>query len=794
MKFYIASILFLLSIFVSAQKPNDDANLKKFHPEYLAELIEKQINDFRVENNVHPLKKDPILFLAALDQSDYNLKSGRVSHAQTLKKKATPFDRVIFYEGMHGYVAENCQQVVIGSKVKVPGSKKGMVIKSYQHVANYIVQEWMKAKGGKEILLDITSFRISTAFAIDPKKKMIYATQLYGSEPFILPLGVKPQKDDFKIEPYNKSKCTNLESKFGYLPELMSDNIFFKNGQIYFYFHDLELFKGVLKENNDGIALDIVSRNQFECGTGNKYYPSSIHKGIMLAPYSKSHILGKNELKDANQIEVSLGPIPEYVDTNNVEFNLLMIQNGCLCQTIIYNSLGGENLHSLDLNILMDTLSVSNQADSVMNQLTFTIPFERNKSQYSAADIKPFLDSLSLNRYDLKKIDVIAYSSIEGGIEGNKIIQKKRANSILEAIKKYKVQTVETSVTTEENFDGFYESIKGSPYEMELKQFTKERLREIVNSDTLDYNLEPYLEGQRKAKVILTVEKIFMDEALFNVLPKRFEEALKKKNFTKAKVYQSVMLNNVGNGKISKDEIIKPKIPHFKETASLINNQIAFKWFNSEATNSDSLHKYLARDIETMLRIDPTNSYLQYNKLVLRLLLWSERADREDPKYLLRDIKQLLSTTNIENWQINRLILNYNVIAADYYYDNKLFREREKALDEVRKILLSSKLDRDQTFKIANYFMFQLRIGWAIEIMKPFAEQQDIDEEFLFTFLTVAIYNKEKVPQKEYEVFMKRAKEMNKERFCKLFGFPNMSFQLLKDIAVKELYCKTCNN
>ena len=34
---------------------------------------------------------------------------------------------------------------------------------------------------------------------------------------------------------------------------------------------------------------------------------------------------------------------------------------------------------------------------------------------------------------------------------------------------------------------------------------------------------------------------------------------------------------------------------------------------------------------------------------------------------------------------------------------------------------------------------------------------------------------------------MNRAKKLNKERFCKLFGFPNMSFQLLKDVPVKKL-------
>ena len=658
-----------------------------------------------------------------------------------------------------------------------------------------LVKTLINAKDGDKMLLSKDYFRIATAFAIDAKKKTFTVTQLYGSEPFKLPPGVKPTTDDYKISPYDKTKCGDMERKYGYLPQLMSDNIFFKNGEIYFYFHDLESMKGVFDNSNDGIALDIITRDQYACGKGNSFYPSEVHKGILLPPVTKSYIFGKNELENDGQLEISLGPIPSFVDTNTAEFNLLMIQEGCLCQTIVYNSLGGENLSSLDLQLLMDTLSVSRAADSVLNKLTFTIPFERNKAEFSSEDIKPFLDSLSLNRYDLKKIEVLAYSSIEGDVKGNQIIQKKRANSILNAIKKYKLQDVETAISTEENWDGFYESIKGSPYEEELKKYTKEQLRKIINSDSLDYNLEPYLEDQRKAKVIMTVEKIFMDEALFKVLPQKFEKAIKEKNYSKARIFQSVMFNNVDNGKISKDVIINTKIPHLKGTVPLISNQIAFRWYNSIATNQDSLLKYLRRDIKTQLLVDPENSYLQYNLLVIRLLLWSNKYSREaDPKYLLREIKTVVGNSKIEKWQTNRLILNFNLIAADFYYDNKQFKEREGALNEVKKILLASKLDRNQTFKIANYFMFQMRIDWAIELMKPWAKKPNIDEEFLFTFLTVAIYNKDKVPQDEYVAFMRRAKEMNQERFCKLFGFPNMSFQLLKDIPVKEMYCKTCKN
>ena len=89
--------------------------------------------------------------------------------------------------------------------------------------------------------------------------------------------------------------------------------------------------------------------------------------------------------------------------------------------------------------------------------------------------------------------------------------------------------------------------------------------------------------------------------------------------------------------------------------------------------------------------------------------------------------------------------------------------------------------------------MFQLRIDWAIEIMKPFAMKANIDEEFLYKFLTVAIYDKEKVSDNELVGFMNKAKELNKERFCNLFGAPNMSFQNLKNDKVKRIYCETCN-
>ena len=774
------------------QQRVDDADYQ-YDKLFLEGLIQEQIDAYRKEKALPAFKKDEVLTMAANDHSLYMLKTGRIDHNQSSAKKKTPFDRVLFYDGMHGAVQESCYMLVVGSYAKLPGETKKTKLKSYQNVAIAIAQNWIKTKEGQRVFADAKYVNYGISAQLNERNNSIIVTHLVGLEPFVLPQGVKPMTNDFGILPYDKNKCADLDKKYAYLPQLMSDNIEFENGEIYFYFHDLDLFQSVLSEPGDAISLDIISRDQYNCNEGNKFYPSRIHKGILIEPIGKSQLFKNNELKEDKELFVSLGPIPSYIDTNNVEFNLLIIKQNCLCQTIIYNSLGGENLNSLDLKFMMDTLSVSSRADSIMNKLTFTIPFQRSKYQYSDLDIKPFLDSISLNRFDLKKIEIVAYSSIEGTVKGNEIIQQKRAKSILNAIKKYKLQDVETKITTKENWEGFYQSIKGSPYNAELSKLSKEDLRELINSDTLKYDLEPYLADQRKAEITLTVEQIYMDEALFSVLPEWFEQALSKKDYYKTKVYQSVMLKNIGSGNITKEQILDVDIPSLKETLPLLNNKLALRWYTAKDGNKDSLNLYLFNKIENLLSIDENNSFLRYNKSVLRLLLWSNDYNREkNPKLVLREIKQLASS-NIQAWMINRLVLNYNIISADYFYDNKLFPEREKALINVKKALLSSNLDRDQSFRIANYFMFQLRIDWAIDIMKPFAIKKNIDEEFLFTFLTVAIYNKEKVSQKEYEALMVRAKELNKERFCQLFGTPNMSFQLLKDIPVKTLYCETCN-
>ncbi len=50
--------------------------------------------------------------------------------------------------------------------------------------------------------------------------------------------------------------------------------------------------------------------------------------------------------------------------------------------------------------------------------------------------------------------------------------------------------------------------------------------------------------------------------------------------------------------------------------------------------------------------------------------------------------------------------------------------------------------------------------------------------------------NKEKTKTKMFVIAMKKASELNQQRYCALFGEPNLSFQVLDNPGVKEDYNK----
>lgn len=793
--------LLLSSTFSStAQNINSRVDLEDFKEAVFTDPLLDMINKVRQEKSLPLLTYNATLSKAAKDQAEYNRKMNAAGSEQASKKKASPFDRVLYHKGLFQKVEEFDLGIEIQTKTILKGGRKQKNPGTYQETVNYIVEEWIGDRNLSDILYAEDLHQIGFGFAPNQIDGLLFASLVVASEPYEKENGFKYHAKSYKIAPYEKNTCKNLERNFEYLDELFSDNFIIKKRKIYFYYHDLNLIESLLQTNRDGLGVDILKKDQFACEKGNSLHPSGVYDGMMLKPLNKSKLLKWNTRKEAKEFMVELGHLPAGLDTNDIALSLIVIQDKCACKKIPYNNLNGENIRLLDFDLVVDTISIAEKVDSNSRYLSFVVPFEKNKYDYMVEDIKPFLDSIQLNRFNIKEIEINAFSSIEGNPVINEKLQQKRAESILLAIHEYQLQEVQTKVITQENWDGFIESIKGSPYEGEYRGKSHDEIRAIVNSDTLKYDLEPYLKDQRKAEIKIFVESIYIDSLNNENLLQKFNEALLKKDHIRALAIQTLMYKAVLRGELNKSVLFDGDILQYKEYVPLLNNRLAFIMKFDGDTHSDSLIDNLKMNFEALLGVDPANGHVNFNKQAIKLYYWAKdltilKIDEEnhidEVKDFYRDIRKLYNT-KIDNYFVNRLLLNYNIIAADFYYENQDYKNRVRSLKQVRKYVKKANLSRDQTFVIARYFIFQMQIDWAIQIMQPFVKNADYNEDFLLTFLSIAVYDEKQVPPDKLHEYFKTASETYPGSLCKLFERPGMSVEFFSDIRLKSLYCASC--
>lgn len=785
---------------ILAQNLDSKVDMENFNEEIIQNALLEQLNSIRKSKSLAQLSYNEILEKAANNQSIYNRKYTNVSSEQKKSKMATPKVRVASFSGLFEVVDEYDLGIEIQMKSTLKTSKRHKNPSTYKEVVDHIVEEWQGDRKLDELLYSNLFHQVGFGFASNHIDGILFVSVVLASEEYEKHKGFKYHKKSYKISPYDRNICKSFERNFEYSSELFSDNLKIEGNKIIFQYHDLSLIESMFQSNRDMMAVDILFKDQFSCENGNSLHPSSVYDGMMLKPVKKSRLLKLNTLEEDKEFRAQIGTLPGGVDTGDIVLSLLIIQDKCACNKIPYNNLNGKNIRLLDIDLVVDTISISERIDSNSKYLEFTVPFEKNKSDYLVEDIKPFLDSIQLNRFNIKEIDIKAYSSIEGNPIANEELQQKRAGSILNAIKEYQLQEVKTKIETEENWQGFMESIKVSPYEADYRNKDHNEIRMIVNSDTLKYDLEPYLEGQRKAEIRIFVESIFVDSLNNENLQEKFMESLGEKDFIRAKAIQTLMYRAVKENELPKEVLFEGEIPQYKDYVPLLSNRNAFLLEFDEGKHSDSLIDALKMNVEALLGIDPNNGHLNYNKQAIKLYYWAkdihsliiDEENRIDQvKDFYKDIRKLYNT-KIDNYYVNRLLMNYNIIAADFYYEKQDFKNRVRALKQVLKYVKKAKLNREQTFIMAKYFIFQMQIDWAIQIMMPFIKNDDFDSDFLTTFLSISVYDEKHVNKEMFHKYLEIASERYHDDFCKLFKKPGMSVEFFSDLRTKSIYCTSC--
>ncbi|MCH2032028.1 MAG: hypothetical protein MK202_00795 [Tenacibaculum sp.] len=590
-----------------------------------------------------------------------------------------------------------------------------------------------------------------------------------------------------------ENKCNTFTKVFKQKPNYVRFGVRLEDNKLYFEVNNRNWYNALFKEQGDGIAVDIVRRSRYSCDKEVK--PSQI-RGVLLPPVYGINKPGKLKSVSRNRYRVYIGKVPPNLQKEEIEFNLLFLHNKAFCKYYTIYNLEKYPRGLLDMGVYLDDITYKNKRITSnknhivtkYKKLTFSIPFEKDKSEYKPEDIKPLYDSLKLTDYNIKKININAYASVEGSTQRNFQLQNQRARSIAGSLQSFQEPSIITKISTSENWVEFFNDIKKTKHKKLVKLPKKNVKAKLINEYAA--NLEPVLRNHRKAVVVLSLEKKDEFKKLHvDQLVTLFNKAVRADKLEEACAIQNSILDRLRD-KFKPQVLKNMKIPKSKKYLRLLTKNCIFKYF-VDLKQTLNVEKELLQ----LEKLEPNDKRLKYNLAVLKFIIWKHRAreiNREEFKKEIINLKEY----GISKELIDKMIVNYHIVKAEEDARKNNHKGKDSSVNYVLKSYQNLILSDFDYLSIAQFFTYYSNIYDAIHTIEDKVNNITVDEDLLFYYLNLTITKEELTQTEEYRTVMLNAINMNKKRFCSLYNSAlkkGVTFQLLEDEFLRATYCENCS-
>lgn len=592
----------------------------------------------------------------------------------------------------------------------------------------------------------------------------------------------------------NCQSCLNI---FRQKPKEVKFSVKREKNNLYFETNDKKWFNLLFKNSGDGIAVDVVAKDRYSCDKIT-VEPSQI-KGKLLKPVYASKLKSGLRPYGDNGFRVFVGKISDTDINKELEYNILFLSNKMLCRYYVIYDLESYQWDLLDMGMYLDSLTYNTKQIKASAKegyilrnktLKFKIPFEKNKSEYSQEDIKPIYDSLRLTDFNIKSINIKAYSSVEGSLERNIELQEQRANSIVAALQAFQKPTIKTEVSSSENWVEFLNDIKGTKFE-NLAQLKKQQVK-VKLVGALSKEMEPILQYHRKAVLELELEKKDKYKTMSpDELIAKFNASIRAENLDEAIEIQNSLFEKLKHKEASPNILKRMEIPRQAKFYKIFNKNSAYRYMLNVR---QALIVY--NELQELEKLVPKNGEVKYNIAAIKIKLWRFRAiDINETK--LKSQILVLKNYGIPPSLISRMMVNYHIIKAENLMRKRDYTNKDKSVTYIKNNYKKFYLSDYDYLSLAQFFSYYANADMAVELLEKKARSIDIDENLLFYYLNLTLINTGLTQDDDYRTILLNAINMNKKRFCKLFNTVEdggVTFQLLADEYLRETYCENCEN
>ncbi|MFL5752923.1 MAG: hypothetical protein ACJ76F_05910 [Bacteroidia bacterium] len=784
-----------VSAFAQKNKKTETTSMD-FNSEEFNRLLLHELNKFRVTNGLDSFDLDETVLVKAAGSSAAEMAKNEKADAN-LSVKTIP-KRIKKAGG-----TTKGQELVIASPIG-----KGKSEMAPKDIVKTVFQKWSLGKKEKEVILNPASVYIGISAQPDQQSKRLYVSVVFGNfQSFNA--GVK-KKSELAVPFNTKSKslkdpearkCKNCE-KFKDA-ETLQRGLYVENGKVYLKYDNLKNLKRLLKKSSDALAVDIVQKDQYSKADYNIMDNNLRNKGVMLKPLNKDKIFAKNLVKPdpkgkknqkINKLIVEMGKLPKF--KGPYELNLLIIQDGYVCKTVLRSYMeDGDQDSNTPLEMLPMPESVGAwippfEPRSESSILNFTIPFEKNKSEFKPEDVKPFLEALQEPDFIIDGLYIYAYSSIEGDSVSNARLQRKRAESVVKVLQSMQQNAITPSIITNDSWGLFQLEMEDGKYDYLTKMSKKEAIKTINSKPGLAEELEPSLAKERFAQIVMDVTYDISGDKEQRFSTVQFARAVKSGNFKQAYKIMDYIAKKVRDKQYTAEAWDYLQIPVDAKNAGVMMNKVYYDY----VTNGKVVDEDQYAEIKKIQALDGTNNIVNFNALYCKLMLDSTIGDKTaqadmqakiDAFYKTDVSKKAIDGLNIE-WQFK--IMD----ALDTLEGSEA--QVEACIDKIKSFYNFKDATWQNALKLAYAFSRAKDYRFAANILEPYVRVENPDDKLLFGYIAIASHVPEKFFSRTFPEALEKAKQRNQEKYCKLFGEPYMSFQVLDNPKVKTVYREAgCN-
>jgi uncharacterized protein YkwD len=779
--------------FLSAQNPDDAIDIKRFNKNLVDRLFLEELNQLRSTKNAPALATDAILEKAADNHSAYCLKQDLVTHFQRENTKL--FDvraRVRYFGGNHAITGENCLLTFLQQPFTDSKTKQLLTISTYKELAHGLFMQWKNSPGHYQNMIAHQYTNTALSLALSDNGKTIYAVQVFASKAYYPPQnGLRYTDTTFGVEEYDPEKCKGFGAH-DYLSLIFASYIIREGDSIFQYYEDEKTIHQMLTGPRDGIAIDLVYKNQFNCNGSNRLHPSTVFDGYMLPPVYRDSLF-KHDRYKTNEFMTFVGVLPKNAPRKDLQLNNILIQNGQACRYSYPVSVEQDILPDIPVTPTWCKLDGPLTAGEASFVKEFQIPFGKSEKKTENFYFDKLEHLIKVFDGAIKKIEITSYSSVEGNAGNNAELQEARSTFIENFILKRLKQKTVIEKHAGENWDLFYKQIASTPYAIIFSDSSKRNLREAINEHMMEPVLADWLDEQRIASIKIYVDKKYDNQVTSNFLPLVMYDNILRGNENQAQVAYTRLIEAYKKGEIDKYYLTAVEIPLEKKYLGLINNYLASILIESDIFDYANYNPRYLVYIDSVKKHFADFKPLAFNLSVYKTHLYFRKmlTEPNEFKKLEGDILKFKNDIQIDQEALNHLMYNYHLTASIFYRELHRFDEMYAAFEKVKPYLNLSSLSKKEVLQTGKFFNYFFRFNETIDLLEHYKEKYPNNVDLIYLYVsTGGIYNLNK--GYHTEIFLEQLDKLAKMDRQKLCNWFNENYQMIRDEDFAKKICSYC--